>query len=306
MQKTKELAIGLEVLEINLQERDPQEFSALNTAKLENGWQVAVPINVRVGEKVFINPTTKKYEYSLRRRSKLKVFSRTLRYHFLEFLNQLFVLFFFPQRFFQLLKIFTVPGKILPESALLLLHSAEEDLGEGAVVEIGSFKGRSTACLCMGNRKNKHLSRVLSVDPHFENTYEIFRKNMQRLGYIGDIDIYKMTSVEAIEDWKGKIRLLWIDGNHEYIAVKEDLLLWGRHLTDGGILLMDDSNSWGVKAVIEEFLLNTKEYSCLGRVGQVTYAVKGQHEPYAYFSQFKRLQNAREKLTPILKLLRLK
>ena len=59
----------------------------------------------------------------------------------------------------------SLPGWLAPEEAEALLQLAARGPGQGALVEIGSFVGKSLLCLAAGSRREGR-ERVVSIDPH--------------------------------------------------------------------------------------------------------------------------------------------
>jgi cephalosporin hydroxylase len=52
------------------------------------------------------------------------------------------------------------------------------------------------------------------------------------------------TSEEAAADWSRPISLLWIDGDHEYESVRQDLRLWEPYLLPGATVALHDTFVW--------------------------------------------------------------
>jgi predicted O-methyltransferase YrrM len=79
--------------------------------------------------------------------------------------------------------------------------------------------------------------------------------------YKQKVKVYQMTSVEAIEFIKDEI-LDWvfIDANHDYPYVKENLYLWSKKVKPGGIISGHDyGGKWkGVKKAVDEFINKDK------------------------------------------------
>ncbi|MFH1760634.1 MAG: class I SAM-dependent methyltransferase [bacterium] len=48
-------------------------------------------------------------------------------------------------------------------------------------------------------------------------------------------------SYNAVKTWNKKIDLLWLDGDHNYEAVKRDFLDWKRHVVPDGRIAIHDS-----------------------------------------------------------------
>lgn len=192
-------------------------------------------------------------------------------------------------------EIFTkIPGMIA-EIEGEFLYSLACRCSKGIIVEIGSNAGRSTACLARGSKAGGK-SKVISVDPHNgggatpdptwydmgqdgtpDSKYYInqgaslseFQKRMidldltdivipvvnySELAYIDYIHKHIYESIQSIE-------LLFIDGDHRYAYVKKDLELWGKHLINGGHVIMHDSSYVGVRRVINEMITGSGRYT---------------------------------------------
>jgi hypothetical protein len=163
----------------------------------------------------------------------------------------------------------------LPEGSFSPLDVAEyrrlanEVPDGGTICELGVWKGRSL-CSIAGIIKRKRL-KVIAVDT-FQGSVDfepekliarnldlegIFRANMQKFGI--DPAIHRMTGDEASQLMEDRsIDLLFIDANHGYAAVKNDLERWepkvrgviGGHDYNGP---MYPNPSWpGVKRAVDE------------------------------------------------------
>lgn len=139
----------------------------------------------------------------------------------------------------------TVKGHLNLEEGVYL-HDVAKKLPNGAViVEIGSYLGRST-CYIASALKGKH-ARFFAIDT-WENqgmsegewdTLETFRKHtapyresiIEKRGFSYDV---------ALEMQDVAIDLLWIDGCHEYEAVKRDIADWLPLVKPGGVVCFDD------------------------------------------------------------------
>ena len=185
--------------------------------------------------------------------------------------------------------------------AKLLYYLAKTINKKGVIVEIGSYKGGSTIVLAKGS-KSVNKEKVYAIDPHNtlppgrigkeifpKTTLQIFKKNIKKTkvdDYI--IPIFK-TSQEAEKDWNKPIKLLWIDGNHDYEFVKMDYLLWEKYLIKGGIIAFHDTKSSkniietiglpaekydGPAKVVEEYILNSKKFKNIKSIDTITLAQK--------------------------------
>lgn len=137
----------------------------------------------------------------------------------------------------------------LYEPEALFLHDLARGVRVGCIVEIGSYRGRSTIMLAQGARKAGAI--VYAIDPHLEAidgiaTYsaadrDVFIENIQKAGLTDIVRKLDMTSSQAVEGWRESIGMLWIDGAHDYESVKQDVKLWTPHVIDGGIVAFHDS-----------------------------------------------------------------
>lgn len=171
-------------------------------------------------------------------------------------------------------------GWLSDDQGAFLFLSAKGGPGKGEIVEIGSWKGRSTIWLARGS-KSAGREKVYAIDPHIgsyenkdENTYRAFMENIRQAGVADHVVPMVTKSEEAAAKWSRPIRLLWIDGSHEYEDVKKDILLWSRFLVDGGIIALDDTvTREGPKKAVKE-LVSRGEFSGLGFVDNMTFATK--------------------------------
>lgn len=171
----------------------------------------------------------------------------------------------------------------LSEGEARYLHAlASRGPGEGTVVEIGSWKGKSTIVLA-GGSKITGRGKVYAIDHHkggedqeslgYTNidTEAEFRKNIQIAGVDQYVVPMVMKSEEAAQNWRGPIRLLWIDGDHRYEAVKKDFFLWEPYVIEGGVIALHDTYAWeGPRKVVEEYILGSRRFSIIGFVDTIT------------------------------------
>lgn len=159
-----------------------------------------------------------------------------------------------------------------------LYHLARQAAPLGAIVEIGSFKGKSTVWLANGSLSvNGHP--VYAIDPHLggeeyrghgiddRQTEKIMKQNLQRAGVEQKVIPVVKSSMAALEGWDRPVGFLWIDGDHSYDAVAQDFYRWSPHLVDGGIIALHDTYSWeGVRRLVDNEILLLDDYRVLGQV----------------------------------------
>ncbi len=179
-----------------------------------------------------------------------------------------------------------IDGWLSDREADLLFRLASQCTGKGAIVEIGSWKGKSTVCLSLGSRKGVG-TYVTAIDPHTGSsehgtvdTYAEFLRNIERTGISPMVKPIRKRSQDVAKEWQGgPVELLWIDGAHEYEFVLRDLLLWEPHLMEGGVIAFHDSTMPGPWRVIEDHLYKGTNFSHIRFVHGITYAVKGKATP---------------------------
>lgn len=157
--------------------------------------------------------------------------------------------------------IMSVEGLISYRESLLLRQLASE-VSIGCIVEIGSFRGRSTIALAIGSLEG-YCVPVFAVDPHdtfisnYSNKFDsadrkAFLENILRTETYSVIRLINLTSEQTARLWSNNIMLLWIDGDHEYLSVKNDYENWRQYLLPGGFLVFHDSLQSGPREVIQE------------------------------------------------------
>ena len=181
---------------------------------------------------------------------------------------------------------FTVEGQITLSECRLLYRLAAQ-VREGAIAEIGSFRGLSTLCLALGARKAPGRPRVYAIDPHSQFTGVLgytyvpedkdrFIENVARFHAEEDITLVSCGSAEALKGWSDPISLLWIDGDHRFEAVKADFLGWEPFLMRTGVVVLHDSRNpyLGPARIVRELLVDSKRFSKPRHVCTTTYAKK--------------------------------
>lgn len=162
-------------------------------------------------------------------------------------------------------KILAIEGQISARESELLFDLAAQ-VSSGCIVEIGSYRGRSTVALALGSQQQAKVP-VYAVEPHepfvgalggnFGPADRIeFFKNILR-SKVGEIvRLVNLSSEEAAKGWSKQIALLWIDGDHSYEGVKKDFELWEPFVIKSGVISFHDSTdlSLGPSKVIGEAL----------------------------------------------------
>lgn len=158
-----------------------------------------------------------------------------------------------------------VPGPLPSEIGHLLACFAGDVPVDHAIVEVGSYLGRSTCFLASGTAG----AHIWAVDPwdlpgnrdskrHAfarSSTREAFHRHLIECGVAHKVTAVQAFSLDAAAAWDGPpIGLLYIDAVHSYEAVKADYEAWTPHLAPGGVVAFDDANTsrFGVGRFVRE------------------------------------------------------
>lgn len=123
----------------------------------------------------------------------------------------------------------------------------------GVLVEVGSWKGRSTSFV--GPVCNANGTRLVCVD-HWAGSRDVladryaaalavedveatFRENMRALGIVVEV-IAAPSSVAAESFAPRSVDRVFLDASHDRASVAEDLRVWSERLVAGGILAGHD------------------------------------------------------------------
>jgi len=149
----------------------------------------------------------------------------------------------------------------------------------GRIVEIGSFRGRSTIAIA---RSANPETEIMAIDPHAGNDRgpqeidgyaeaaaedsEVFLANLDRAGVRERVCYVRKFSHEAVGDVTGPIDLLHIDGAHRLGPARDDIRHWGARVVPGGAMLIHDAfSSVGVTAAIAAELAFAGQWRYAGR-----------------------------------------
>jgi cephalosporin hydroxylase len=128
---------------------------------------------------------------------------------------------------------------------------------KGKIVEIGSFKGKSTIWLAKGSQRLGR-EKVYAIDTHLgspehriggthashmpaEGTTEfIFRQNIKDAGLEENVVPLVMSSADALRSWQDPVRLLFIDAEHTYEEVRNDFASWEKYVVPRGLVVFHD------------------------------------------------------------------
>jgi predicted O-methyltransferase YrrM len=167
-----------------------------------------------------------------------------------------------------------VPGWLTDDEGEALYELARACTGKGVIVEIGSFKGKSTVCLGLGSRAGASVP-IYAVDPHQER-FPDFKNNVQRAGIDELVRPVPSLSQPAADEFHEPIELLFVDGSHDYELVLEDFEKWVPKVVDGGWVAFHDT-TWtaGPRKVVGHAVYRSRRFKDLKFVvGSTTIARK--------------------------------
>jgi predicted O-methyltransferase YrrM len=154
----------------------------------------------------------------------------------------------------------SLPGWLSYEEGEALYDLARACTGRGVIVEIGSWKGKSTTCLGLGSRAGAGV-RIFAVDRHTDGTFPEWEKHVVEAGIEDLVTPLKGRSQDVVHDFHEEIELLFIDGAHTYDLVLEDWDGWVPKVVPGGVVAMHDTTGFpGVKRVAEEHLFKSRDF----------------------------------------------
>jgi predicted O-methyltransferase YrrM len=121
-----------------------------------------------------------------------------------------------------------------------------------AVVEVGSFCGRSTVALASVVKAVCPTARLYAIDPHEGEaapgicsgppTLETFQKNIQGAGLNSVVEMVRNYSFEV--SWSRPISFLFIDGFHDCLNVSRDFSHFREWLSPGSYVAFHDYDNY--------------------------------------------------------------
>jgi predicted O-methyltransferase YrrM len=161
-----------------------------------------------------------------------------------------------------------VEGWFFDEEADLLIAAATTVLsrpGPHALVEIGSYCGRSTVVLGAVVKGLNADARVYAIDPHegeigaadvglqqTDSTHDRFRRNIARAGVDDVVTLIRQRSYETT--WESPIALLLVDGLHDRLNVSRDFRHFEPNLSQEALIAFHDYSQHfpGVVSFVDE------------------------------------------------------
>jgi hypothetical protein len=209
----------------------------------------------------------------------------------------------------------TVPGFLLENEARFLGMMAACAPREGVIVEIGSFKGKSTVML--GKLAQRYgLGPVVAIDPHNFNNAELeehrstpgatswdeFLQNLEGAGVSSCIEVHREFSTNVARNWNRPVRLLWIDGDHSYPGAKNDFDSFMRWVVPGGFVALHDAlhEFSGPIRVFVEDILQSNRFGAAGFVNSIAWSQYRPDDSFSFRHEHAALELVAAKLLPLV------
>jgi predicted O-methyltransferase YrrM len=208
-----------------------------------------------------------------------------------------------------------VTGFLTEAEARFLGMAAACTPARGEIVEIGSFKGKSSVML---GKLSKHyrMSPIIAIDPHnFNNpqlhvhrtspvatSFDEFQKNIKEAGVAEFVSARRQYSTQVAGSWDRPIRLLWIDGDHSYKGAKEDFDGFFRHVQEGGVVAFHDAlheDAGPIRVFVEE-ILRSDQFGAAGFVGSIAWGQFRPNDGAQFREQRRRLDRVAARLLPLV------
>lgn len=178
-----------------------------------------------------------------------------------------------------------IDGWLTKSEGEFLYKRAKLVANKNVIVEIGSWKGKSTICLAKGVQ-NSNKAIIYAIDPHTGSsehkkkfkkidTYKEFIDNLNYSEVSNFIKPIVQTSEAAAQNINEKIEFLFIDGAHEFNYVNLDYKLYfPKVLYNGTIAFHDSWHFLGPNLITTKILLFSSEIKNPKLIDTITYFTK--------------------------------
>ncbi|MBC8097271.1 MAG: class I SAM-dependent methyltransferase [Akkermansiaceae bacterium] len=165
-----------------------------------------------------------------------------------------------------------VDGWLHPREGRLLYRLAHQCKGRGTIVEIGSWKGKSTIWISYGSKAGSNV-KVHAIDPHTGSpehsemfggkvwTFDEFQRNIANASVTDMVVPHVDFSTSVAKTFDEPVEFIFIDGLHEYEGVRDDFEAWYPKVVKGGFMAFHDSTCWpGVLKLVSERVFKSQTF----------------------------------------------
>jgi predicted O-methyltransferase YrrM len=205
-----------------------------------------------------------------------------------------------------------VPGYLLENEAKFLGVLAAITPAKGAIVEIGSYRGRSTVMLAKV-AAHYGMGPVVAIDPHNSpillgpgslkrSSHEDFLQSVRAANVERHVEAHVAYSSDMSATWTRPVRLLWIDGDHSYKGAKADFEGFLPHIAPNGVIALHDalSNFAGPIRVFVEEMLRSDKFGSAGFVHSIAWSQFRPTDGHKFRPQRERLAQRAAKLIDLV------
>ncbi len=130
---------------------------------------------------------------------------------------------------------------VIPESTRLELPSFFVEMGYKIGVEIGVYKAENTEQFCKAGLQIYGVDPWLSYEDHIEGRQareDFLYEHAQRvIAPYPNCTLIRKKSMDAVDDFKNSsLDFVYIDGNHGFKYIAEDLWEWSKKVRKGGVI----------------------------------------------------------------------
>ncbi len=144
----------------------------------------------------------------------------------------------------------SIHGYLCPGQEQALYDIAYNLKDHSIILEIGAFKGKSTACLaagCFGSNKRVYVIDPFVRQPTSEYSDDIWnysindiKNNLKSMKLLKYVKLFTGLSQDIAPTWDTKINAIFVDGAHTYDGAKSDFDNYFKWLEIDGIYAMHD------------------------------------------------------------------
>ena len=155
------------------------------------------------------------------------------------------------------------------------------------ILEIGIFEGFNTRQFALNSPAD---AIVYAIDPFFKGTLgicygKLIAFNDWKKNKIKKIKVIKGLSSDVTTYVSEKIDFIFVDGDHSFEAVKKDLELYSKKLSENGVIAFHDARifpngwtklEWGPVQVVDQIIRNNKEWKIIEEVDSTVFIQQAQ------------------------------